>query len=85
MSISCDDPAMASVMYRPGLHREQIDRYKAETTADRTSFTRFRALKSCESWNAVGPITEARRRIGPVASCGRFWAANRIGSSLATA
>lgn len=61
MSVWADDAAMTSVMYRPGVHRAQIDRYKAEHTADRTSFTRFRAVETCGTWNGTDPIEEARK------------------------
>src|SRR5690606_14197980 len=41
-----DDAAMSAFAYRPGEHRGQIDRYKRERTADRTSFTRLRAART---------------------------------------
>ena len=66
MSVWADDAAMASVMYRPGVHRTQIDRYKSEHTADRTSFTRCRALETCGTWNGADPIERARSRAGGI-------------------
>lgn len=45
-SVWKDDAAMMDAAYRTGTHRAQIDRYKAEKTADRTSFTRARLLAS---------------------------------------
>ena len=50
------DDAMRDAAYRPGPHRQQLDRYKAEQTADRTSFTRLRPRTSAGSWNRVDPI-----------------------------
>jgi len=60
-SIWRDDAAMISAMYKPGTHRTQMDRYKSEKTADRTSFTRFRALRTTGCWNGVDPIAMASR------------------------
>ena len=62
MSVWRDDAAMVSAAYRPGKHRDQIERYKAEHTADRTSFTRFRALETCGTWGGIDPVAVARRR-----------------------
>lgn len=62
MSVWADEAAMAAVMYKPGVHRAQIDRYKAEHTADRTSFTRLRAVETCGTWHGADPIEQARRR-----------------------
>ena len=50
-SVWQDDAAMLATAYRPGTHRTQIDRYKREQTADRTSFTRTPLLKSVGSWD----------------------------------
>lgn len=61
MSIWRDDASMTSVMYRPGLHRTQVDRYRSEKTADRTSFTRFRALQHYGIWGGADPIEQARK------------------------
>lgn len=66
MSVWADEASMASVMYRPGVHRTQIDRYRSEQTADRTSFTRFRALETCGTWNGADPIQQARSGAGGV-------------------
>lgn len=68
MSVWADDASMASVMYRLGVHRTQIDRYKSEHTADRTSFTRCRALETCGTWNGTDPIERARRGVGGMAT-----------------
>jgi hypothetical protein len=61
MSVWQSDAAMVAAMYRPGTHRTQIDRYKRETTADRTSFTRFRALRTSGQWGGADPIELARQ------------------------
>ncbi len=53
------DAAMRDTAYQRGRHREQIDRYKAEHTADRTSFTRLRVRISSGTWNGVDPIQTA--------------------------
>lgn len=55
MSIWRDDVSMLGAAYRPGFHRSQIDRHKADTVFDRSSFTRFRVLHSCGLWNGRDP------------------------------
>jgi heme-degrading monooxygenase HmoA len=60
MSVWRDDASMSAFAYRPGEHRAQIDRYKREQTADRTSFTRFRAVRTSGSWNGCCPVEAAR-------------------------
>jgi hypothetical protein len=55
-----DDASMSAFAYRAGEHRSQIERYKREQTADRTSFTRFRALRTSGSWNGSCPVGAAR-------------------------
>lgn len=45
------DEGMTQAAYAPGIHRSQVDRYKKEHTADRTSFTRARILRSVGTWN----------------------------------
>jgi hypothetical protein len=56
------DASMSGFAYRPGLHRSQVDRNKAENTTDRTSFTRFRALRTSGSWGGQDPIEAADAR-----------------------
>ena len=51
-----DDDAMKSFAYQDGIHREQLDRYRTEHTADRTSFTRFRPVRSVGKWGGVDPV-----------------------------
>ena len=60
MSVWRDDATMSAFAYRAGEHRAQIDRYKREQTADRTSFTRFRAMRTSGSWNGCCPVEAAR-------------------------
>ena len=60
MSIWRSDQDMAAAMYKPGVHRTQIDRYKLEKTADRTSFTRLRVLRTAGTWNGTDPFDVAR-------------------------
>lgn len=62
MSVWTSEAAMAAAAYRPGMHREEIDHYKRDHTADRTSFTRLRALATAGTWNGVDPIEVARRQ-----------------------
>ncbi len=54
-----NDAAMVDFAYRPGVHREQLDRYRAEHTADRTSFTRFRPVRSLGTWEGRDPLAAA--------------------------
>jgi hypothetical protein len=49
-SVWKEDAAMTDAAYRGGTHRAQIDRYKTEKTADRTSFTRARLVHSSGTW-----------------------------------
>ena len=55
MSIWRDDASMLAAAYRPGGHRSQIDRHKAEAVMDRSSFTRCRILNTCGQWNGRTP------------------------------
>jgi hypothetical protein len=48
-----DDAAMNEAAYRPGVHRTQLDRYKTEHTADRSSFTRARLLRCKGTWDGA--------------------------------
>lgn len=64
MSLWSDDSTMASVMYGPGAHRTQLDRYRKEKTADRTSFTRLRVLETSGTWHGVDPLDRARQTGG---------------------
>jgi hypothetical protein len=59
MSVWRNDTAMIEAMYQHGAHRTQIDRYKSEQTADRTSFTRFRLLRTSGRWDGIDPLEAA--------------------------
>jgi hypothetical protein len=52
-----NEAAMTDAAYRAGIHRTQIDRYKNEQTADRSSFTRARLLRSVGTWDGDPLIT----------------------------
>jgi len=51
-----DDASMIAAAYRPGAHRERVDRHMKEGMADRTSFTRFRAMRSSGTWRGRDPL-----------------------------
>lgn len=53
VSVWQSDEAMLAAAYKPGIHRTQIDRYKAERTADRSSFTRARLMRAKGSWDGI--------------------------------
>lgn len=55
MSLWRDDQAMFAFAYRPGAHRTQVDRQKAEQTVDRSSFTRFQLLRTRGTWGGADP------------------------------
>ena len=61
-SVWRDDAAMFAAAYRHGAHRERIDRHQAAPKADRTSFTRDRALRALGSWAGRDLAGTARRR-----------------------
>jgi hypothetical protein len=61
MTLWRSDTDMVATMYRPGTHRTQMERYKQKKTADRTSFTRFRVLRSAGTWGGEDPMQRARR------------------------
>jgi hypothetical protein len=64
MSLWRSDSAMIDTMYRPGFHRIQIERQRRDNLADRTSFTRFRVLKTRGRWNGSDPFELAGGRVG---------------------
>lgn len=66
-SVWRDDAAMFAAAYRRGAHRERVDRHKVEVMADRTSFTRFRALRTLGSWAGDDPVRIAREAAIPTA------------------
>lgn len=60
MSLWLSDAAMTKTMYGPGVHRQEIDRFKREKTLDRTSFTRLRVLRTLGRWNGLDLLDIAR-------------------------
>jgi hypothetical protein len=50
-----DEASIRAFAYGQGTHRRQLDRYRAEGLADRTSFTRFRVLESAGTWHGRDP------------------------------
>ena len=54
-----EDAAMASAAYRPGSHRERINRHARAPMADRSSFSRSRAIRTAGSWNDADPVKRA--------------------------
>lgn len=56
VSVWESDEAMAAAAYGAGIHRTQVDRYKTEHTADRTSFTRARLLRARGSWDGAALV-----------------------------
>jgi hypothetical protein len=56
VSVWDSDEGMLTAAYKSGIHRTQIDRYNAEHTADRSSFTRARLLRAKGSWGGVALV-----------------------------
>lgn len=54
-----DDRSMRAFAYRPGTHKSEMDHYRANDTADRTSFTRLRILRSNGSVQGHTPVAAA--------------------------
>jgi len=59
MTVWRDDASMSAFAYRPGEHRERIERYKREQTCDRTSFTRLRPVRTSGNWEGRDPVEAA--------------------------
>jgi heme-degrading monooxygenase HmoA len=59
MSLWRDEQAMFAFAYKPGAHRMQVDRQKSDQTVDRSSFTRFRLLRTKGTWGGSDPATDA--------------------------
>lgn len=51
-----DFASMRDFAYKPGMHLDQLTRYRQEKTADRTSFTRFCVLRSEGTWHGSDPL-----------------------------
>ena len=54
-----DDRAVLDFAYRPGVLRIQLERNKAEQTADRTTFTRCCATVAKGQWEGINPVEAA--------------------------
>ncbi len=54
-----DDTATRAFAYRTGTHKTDMDQYRLHDTADRSSFTRLRALRSRGSVQGYTPTAEA--------------------------
>jgi hypothetical protein len=52
-----DDASVLAFAYGPGVHRAQMDRYRAENLADRTSFTRYIVHHSEGTWHGSDPLS----------------------------
>jgi hypothetical protein len=59
MSLWKNDSVMLAAMYRPGIHRTQVERHQRDNLADRTSFTRLRVLATRGRWAGVDPLALA--------------------------
>lgn len=55
-SIWRDDASMKNFAYRAGSHKTEMDAFRLDETADRTSWTRLRALESHGTWWGVDPL-----------------------------
>jgi hypothetical protein len=51
-----DDMAMKNFAYAPGAHKTEMDRFRLDETADRTSWTRLRVVESHGTWWGIDPI-----------------------------
>lgn len=51
-----DDAATRAFAYRPGNHKNEMDHYRTNDTADRSSFTRLRVLRSRGSVQGYAPV-----------------------------
>jgi len=56
-SIWRDDSAMKEFAYRPGKHKTEMDAFRIDETADRTSWTRLRPLESHGTWFGRDPLS----------------------------
>lgn len=55
-SIWRDDAAMKEFAYRPGAHKTEMDAFRIDETADRTSWTRLHPLESHGTWFGADPL-----------------------------
>jgi hypothetical protein len=58
-SIWRDEAAMKRFAYHPGAHKTEMDAFRRDETADRTSWTRLCAIESHGTWRGVDPLAPA--------------------------
>ena len=51
-----DEEAMKSFAYRAGAHKTEMDAFRLDETADRTSFTRLRPMETHGTWWGTDPF-----------------------------
>jgi hypothetical protein len=51
-----DEAAAVAFAYRPGAHKTEMDRFRLDETADRTSFTRLRSIETHGTWYGADPL-----------------------------
>lgn len=51
-----DEAAAVAFAYRPGSHKTEMDRFRLDETADRTSFTRLRPIETHGTWYGADPF-----------------------------
>lgn len=56
LTLWASDAHMQEAAYHPGQHRTSLDWYKAEHSADRTSFTRGRLMGQAGTWDGRPPV-----------------------------
>ena len=56
MSLWLDDQSMLRFAYQRGPHRTELDRQRAESRVDRSSFTRFRVVRRIGRWGGADPL-----------------------------
>lgn len=57
-SIWRDDIAMKNFAYRSGAHKTEMDTFRLDETADRTSWTRLRVIESHGTWWGIDPLEQ---------------------------
>lgn len=50
---TADENSMLDFAYRAGPHRTELDRQRAKSTVDRSSFTRFRLVRTAGEWEGL--------------------------------
>jgi hypothetical protein len=51
-----DEAAAVAFAYRAGAHKTEMDRFRLDETADRTSFTRLRPIETHGTWHGADPL-----------------------------